>query len=1245
MKGHNPEPPRDTDSHIHQSPPPEAPVDIADTRQVPQPAAWKAATLPSDLKGSLPAAAAQSDGGKSFLLTRLVAEGGIGEVWEALQTSLDRTVAVKRIQPRHYERLNSTGNHAELLAHQFQQEAVITAHLEHPNIIPVYDLGNDADGNPLLAMKLVRGTPWDFLIDDDFDHLDRDQYFTKHLPILISMAQAVAFAHSKGIIHRDLKPSQVMVGEFGEVLLMDWGLAMVVDVERASSPALVEGRNRIPTHATATSPAGTPSMMAPEQTLDSAIAVSTRTDIYLLGGTLYYLLTGFYPHEAATSDLSIEHARNTDILIPRRDAKDRPIPNELAQIATRALQRDPTARFSDVEEFIESLQGYLTGSGRRRESLEITHEAKACLSEHEETLLGARILRASRADIYEKINYCLNLIDQAMSLWPNNPEVPPLRETLLRHYATAALAHDDLALSRIMTLRMQDEPARLDLLQRIERKEAHARREKSQRALGLAAAAVLAILLLIGSLQYALVMGRKTSELEAQRSELERASVAARVAELKAVRESDLANAARLAAEQEQYFGSIMIARTAFDEGRVEKASDLLLNRSPLHSRNWEWGHLMATLHPEDLLIEQTVDFFHGAFAANGLDFILSTSGELQVFSRATGGMRHALPISRGIIWSFDISPDGTLAATASFDARINIVRLSDGAILHTFPAPDYQRVARFSPDGRRLLTGGADNRFTIYDVDTGNVILQSEDLSDHVYCAAWNPDGTQFVIGVRRTAVLVFDATTAQPVQRLMGIEDNTLGVRWSRDGTRILTASADRTARLFDVATGEIVQSFLNPGSWLHDADLSPDGTLVATADDAGACRIFDVETGMHLGTLKSLGPMFKVVFSPEGTSVLTVSSREARIARIDSLTNAFTATPLGELAGIQELPQLRVYGVPASRDRNWNSIEGAWNVPSGGTLVQSQDEQFVVRSRYAALDPEGEWIAIIDPNDSGATIRTFPGGELLAVIGDEPMIDVAVDPTGRYLALAEDQKLTHLISTETWALIKTFPPEEEHEAQNEVAHFINQVLFSPDGSTLAIGYVNGCVGLWDVSTRTRLHHWVPEAPSEFAGVCIAFSPDGRTIASGGARAHVVLRDVESGEILSTLVGHERTVYCLAFSPDGSRIVTSSRDQSVRLWETHSGREVLLLHQGTQVPLGLGFSNEGQSIAIAMSGGGFRLLDSFPADPAELPGNDSMSVKDRYELWKRIRRLNTEITPTDIRPAAPPGGIISLP
>ncbi|HPB32906.1 MAG TPA: protein kinase, partial [Candidatus Sumerlaeota bacterium] len=157
----------------------------------------------------------------TYLLHKIVGAGGQGEIWEASQTSLKRPVAIKRLrdEKRSSEKDVQTRN---MLMRIFHQEAIITANLEHPGIVPVHDLGIDDDGNLLLSMKLIRGELWSVIINRD-SALPPADYYTKHLLILISVAQAVSFAHSRGVIHRDLKPSQVMIGEFGEVLVMDWG--------------------------------------------------------------------------------------------------------------------------------------------------------------------------------------------------------------------------------------------------------------------------------------------------------------------------------------------------------------------------------------------------------------------------------------------------------------------------------------------------------------------------------------------------------------------------------------------------------------------------------------------------------------------------------------------------------------------------------------------------------------------------------------------------------------------------------------------------------------------------------------------------------------------------------------------------------------------------------------------------------------------------------------------------------------
>jgi serine/threonine protein kinase len=276
----------------------------------------------NNTSGTLAELGITSDGNRAtpaagFHLIEQIGRGGMGEVWEARQASLGRTVAVKRIRQ---DRLSNEDR--SVLTVEFVREAIITATLEHPNIVPVHDLGADADGLPLLAMKLVKGRPWDALLKEDFLKLSAPALLGKNLPILVAMAQAVAFAHARGIVHRDLKPGQVMVGEFGETILMDWGLAIFVGAsDSAESGAFAQDAGaapfRPPSIAEALNPAGTPALMAPEQTESEPNRLGVRTDVYLLGATLYFLLTGTYPHRGATSADVMRRARRGGSILPR----------------------------------------------------------------------------------------------------------------------------------------------------------------------------------------------------------------------------------------------------------------------------------------------------------------------------------------------------------------------------------------------------------------------------------------------------------------------------------------------------------------------------------------------------------------------------------------------------------------------------------------------------------------------------------------------------------------------------------------------------------------------------------------------------------------------------------------------------------------------------------------------------------------------------------------------------------------
>lgn len=296
----------------------------------------------------------------AFDLEELIAVGGFGEVWRGRQVSLGRPVALKRLRRDIIRRLQFDVASLRRYEEAFSNEAIIAASLEHPNIVPIHELGIDEEGYPLLAMKLVRGKPWSRLIREEFDLPVKD-FLSRHLPVLASVAQAVAFAHSRGVIHRDIKPSQIMVGEFGEVQLMDWGLALrIEEVFRHRDPT----STRPPEGSASTAflnTCGTIAFMAPEQATRDVTDISERTDVYLLGATLYYLLTGKPPRTAETSREALRLAIEGCVTPPGVLVKDREVPDHLADLAMRALAKDPAARPPSVEDFLLRLREAIMG--------------------------------------------------------------------------------------------------------------------------------------------------------------------------------------------------------------------------------------------------------------------------------------------------------------------------------------------------------------------------------------------------------------------------------------------------------------------------------------------------------------------------------------------------------------------------------------------------------------------------------------------------------------------------------------------------------------------------------------------------------------------------------------------------------------------------------------------------------------------------------------------------------------------
>ncbi len=285
-----------------------------------------------------------------LVLRTTLGEGGMGVVWLARQSSLGRDVAVKRLRDEAW----SASSVSALLV-----EARATGALEHPNIVPVHALGVDAGGAPMLVMKRVEGaTVAELLARDDhpaWPELERrygDRLAAK-IEILGKVADALHFAHSRGFIHRDVKPDNVMVGSFGEVYLLDWGLALRVSALTAEDRASL-------------SIVGTPVFMAPEMIAGRAEGMDARTDVYLLGATLHTLLTDGPRHVGTTlRQIMVSAAISDPIDYPKS------VPAELGALANHATSAKMADRPKTAAEFREKLTEYL----RHRGSLQLAQDA------------------------------------------------------------------------------------------------------------------------------------------------------------------------------------------------------------------------------------------------------------------------------------------------------------------------------------------------------------------------------------------------------------------------------------------------------------------------------------------------------------------------------------------------------------------------------------------------------------------------------------------------------------------------------------------------------------------------------------------------------------------------------------------------------------------------------------------------------------------------------------------------------
>jgi len=308
-----------------------------------------------------------------------IGEGGMGAVYLAHQDIIDRKVAVKRLKKE-----------SRRLITALIEEAKITGQLEHPNIIPIHSVQIDSNDNPEVVMKYIQGTTFSKKISEK----PSDQEIRENLQVILQICHPLEFAHNQNILHRDIKPENIMLGAFGEVYLLDWGLAMDLTTADKMTNGLV----------------GTPAYMSPEMTKGDPKLLSPATDIFLMGACLHQVLTGIPRHEGRTLKEALGHARRSKpYLYPKG------IRAIIGQIANKACSSHMHLRYKNIQEF----RNALTQVFDRWDAIQLTQTAENLLEDLNQMLKEETL---DPFQVHANFNQARFAFEESLKLFPKNHE-------------------------------------------------------------------------------------------------------------------------------------------------------------------------------------------------------------------------------------------------------------------------------------------------------------------------------------------------------------------------------------------------------------------------------------------------------------------------------------------------------------------------------------------------------------------------------------------------------------------------------------------------------------------------------------------------------------------------------------------------------------------------------------------------------------------------------------------------------
>jgi len=993
-----------------------------------------------------------------YELIREIDRGGMGVVYAARQVSLDRILALKMIPD------NPRSSQAEL--RRFQLEAVAVASFDHPNIVPIYEVGQH-DGHRYFSMKLVEGGS----LATESPRLRGDYVALARL--VATTARAIHYAHQRGILHRDLKPSNILLDRNDQPLIADFGLARRIEAERdlTCTGSIV----------------GTPAYMAPEQAEGLREAVTTAVDVYGLGAIFYETLAGHPPLRGDSLFETLRRVRDEEPVSP--SAIDPRVPRDLETICLKCLEKEPQNRYPTALAVAEDLERWLAGHPITARPSTVVERAVKWAKRRPTAagllVTGAIAVLAVTLAVREmrSAERFRNLADSA--------ELKRTHESLARRLAEAEVAR-----------RINREAS--DEFDSYTGKIARARWAWQANDLAMAEQNLWECPPSLRRWEW-LYLDRLVHS--AIRTMKGRNGASCGVAFAPAM---DV-----FCCPEDQGGVRIWDDRSDRDVGHVRghdgfaygvvfdrEGKRLATAGSDGKIRLWEVakGDLLRTM-PGHAEWAAGVSFAHNDMwqVSGGADRVI------RIWDAATGAEIRALRGHTGPVMGVAVRPDGRQIASAGQEGSIKLWDASTGREERTLPGHrEAARCVAYSPDGLRLASGGADRHVRVWDLTTGQELLAFPAVSGRIDGLAFSPDGTRIATGGLDRTVKIWDAATGGDLASYRGHNASVFSVAFRSDGLRLASASQDGTVKIWDATSAPEARVLKGSGRSIGGLILSDDGAIVAVSTDQGVTA-WDTKSGHRLwsnpaqaGELSPLAEypgrhLAVTVGADHALQTWDLRSGESKVL-LRGATEAVASlaiNPYGRLLAIGDgNPNSviqRLHGEGIAEPARGSAVR-LWDLLTGRELLELKGHTGTVHE--VRFSPDGFLFASAGGDGSISLWEVSSWKQILIFLSHRSsVLDLAFARDGSRLAATFADGTTRIWNVAIGQEIFTMHTRST---------WILGVAFSPDGSRLVTASSDGAVELRDSGTGRillSLHSHGGNAQR------IAFSADGSRIAAAFA------------------------------------------------------------------------------------------------------------------------------------------------